>query len=106
MLVAATGCARVRSSARARPAGVTAASVVFAGTINGAGAIEIETTRRSSDTTLVVNGPDGRWYCDDDGGNGSLNPALQVVEEGEWENIEFREPKKIAPTQALPRTMQ
>lgn len=30
----------------------------------------------ASDTTLVVNGPDGRWYCDDDGGNGSLNPAL------------------------------
>src|SRR5262245_61905105 len=21
-----------------------------------------------SDTTLVVNGPDGTWYCDDDGG--------------------------------------
>lgn len=36
----------------------------------------------------------------------ALNPALEVVEEGEWENIEFREPKKIAPTQALPRTMQ
>ncbi|PTA69316.1 4-hydroxy-3-methylbut-2-enyl diphosphate reductase [Deinococcus arcticus] len=35
-----------------------------------------------------------------------LNPALQVVEEGEWENIEFREPKKIAPSQALPRTLQ
>ncbi|MFC5346219.1 peptidase [Brevundimonas staleyi] len=31
----------------------------------------------ASDTTLVVNGPDGRWYCDDDGGNGSLNPALR-----------------------------
>lgn len=30
-----------------------------------------------SDTTLVVNGPDGRWYCDDDGGTGSLNPALR-----------------------------
>ena len=29
-----------------------------------------------SDTTLVVNGPDGRWYCDDDGGNG-LNPSLR-----------------------------
>jgi len=29
----------------------------------------------SSDTTLVVNGPDGRWYCDDDGGDG-LNPSL------------------------------
>lgn len=36
----------------------------------------------------------------------SLNPALEVIEEGEWENIEFREPKKILPTQALPRTMQ
>ncbi len=35
-----------------------------------------------------------------------LNPNLQVIEEGEWENIEFREPKKILPTQELPRTMQ
>ena len=32
-----------------------------------------------SDTTLVVNGPDGRWYCDDDSGNGSLNPALHLT---------------------------
>ncbi|PWE18428.1 peptidase S1 [Marinicauda salina] len=30
----------------------------------------------SSDTTLVVNGPDGSWYCNDDGGNG-LNPSLR-----------------------------
>jgi hypothetical protein len=30
-----------------------------------------------SDTTLVVNGPDGQWYCDDDGGNNGLNPALR-----------------------------
>ena len=29
-----------------------------------------------SDTTLVINGPDGRWYCDDDGGEG-LNPSLR-----------------------------
>lgn len=29
-----------------------------------------------SDTTLVVNGPDGRWYCDDDGG-ANLNPSLR-----------------------------
>lgn len=29
-----------------------------------------------SDTTLVVNAPDGNWYCDDDGGDG-LNPSLQ-----------------------------
>jgi hypothetical protein len=31
----------------------------------------------SADTTLVVNGPDGSWYCDDDGGNAGLNPSLR-----------------------------
>lgn len=36
----------------------------------------------------------------------ALNPDLQVIEEGEWEHIEFREPRKIRPTDALPRTMQ
>lgn len=30
----------------------------------------------SADTTLVINAPDGRWYCDDDGGNG-LNPSIR-----------------------------
>ncbi|MGZ8312893.1 MAG: hypothetical protein ACXWUP_00310 [Allosphingosinicella sp.] len=30
-----------------------------------------------ADTTLVVNGPDGSWYCDDDGGSRGLNPALR-----------------------------
>lgn len=25
------------------------------------------------------------------------NPALEVIEEGEWENIQFREPKKVPP---------
>ncbi len=29
------------------------------------------------DTTLVVNGPDGAWMCDDDGGSG-VNPLLTV----------------------------
>ncbi|GAA0645756.1 peptidase [Brevundimonas lenta] len=29
----------------------------------------------SSDTTLVVNGPDGLWYCDDDS-NGGSNPQV------------------------------
>lgn len=29
----------------------------------------------TGDTTLVVNGPDGQWYCDDDSG-GNLNPAM------------------------------
>ncbi len=28
-----------------------------------------------ADTTLVINAPDGRWYCDDDG-SGGLNPAI------------------------------
>jgi hypothetical protein len=30
----------------------------------------------SADTTLVINGPDGRWYCDDDSGDGS-NPLIR-----------------------------
>lgn len=30
----------------------------------------------SADTTLVINGPDGRWYCDDDGGNAGMNPSI------------------------------
>lgn len=33
-------------------------------------------TESDSDTTLLVNGPDGRWYCDDDSG-GSLNAQLR-----------------------------
>ena len=28
-----------------------------------------------SDTTLLIHSPGGRWYCDDDGGEGS-NPRL------------------------------
>lgn len=30
----------------------------------------------NADTTLVINGPDGNWYCNDDGGQG-LNPSLR-----------------------------
>jgi hypothetical protein len=30
----------------------------------------------SSDTTLVINGPNGDWYCNDDGGEGS-NPSVR-----------------------------
>ena len=29
-----------------------------------------------ADTTLLINAPDGRWYCDDDGG-GNLDPRLR-----------------------------
>ncbi len=31
-----------------------------------------------TDTTLIVNGPDGNWYCDDDTG-GNYNPELQFA---------------------------
>jgi len=31
----------------------------------------------SADTTLVVNGPDGSWYCDDDAGVNGLNPMVR-----------------------------
>lgn len=41
------------AAARARPDAVDAASRVFAGTLNGAGAIEIEVTRRSGDSALA-----------------------------------------------------
>ncbi len=30
----------------------------------------------NADTTLVINAPDGNWYCNDDGGQG-LNPSLR-----------------------------
>jgi len=29
-----------------------------------------------ADTTLVINAPDGSWYCNDDGGSG-LNPSIR-----------------------------
>ena len=32
--------------------------------------------------TLVINGPDGRWYCDDDGGNAGMNPAVRFGSPG------------------------
>jgi len=31
----------------------------------------------SSDTTLVINGPDGQWYCNDDGGTSGSNPSIR-----------------------------
>ncbi|HEV7660063.1 MAG TPA: hypothetical protein VGO55_09480 [Allosphingosinicella sp.] len=31
----------------------------------------------ATDTTLVVNAPDGRWYCDDDNGEAPLNPMVR-----------------------------
>jgi hypothetical protein len=34
-----------------------------------------------ADTTLVVNGPDGSWYCDDDSGSGN-NPRVRLNNPG------------------------
>ncbi|WP_284734549.1 hypothetical protein [Sphingosinicella terrae] len=31
-----------------------------------------------ADTTLVVNAPDGRWHCNDDGAGAGLNPVLRI----------------------------
>ncbi|MEO1039081.1 MAG: hypothetical protein AAFX09_06000 [Pseudomonadota bacterium] len=31
------------------------------------------------DTTLVINGPDTRWYCDDDGADEPLNPLVHFT---------------------------
>jgi len=37
----------------------------------------IISTRSDGDTTLAVHAPDGRWYCDDDGGNAGLNAMVR-----------------------------
>lgn len=31
----------------------------------------------SADTTLVINGPNGNWHCDDDGGENGSNPSVR-----------------------------
>lgn len=33
-------------------------------------------TTGRADTTLIVNGPDGSWYCNDDGGNNPLSASI------------------------------
>lgn len=46
---------------------------------SGKGAPNLKISALSNaDTTLVVNGPDGRWYCDDDGGEDS-NPLVELT---------------------------
>lgn len=32
----------------------------------------------SADTTLIVNGPNGQWLCDDDGGVNGSNPSIRL----------------------------
>jgi hypothetical protein len=45
---------------------------------DGRGGLPIKISAISNaDTTIIVNGPGGEWYCDDDGGDDS-NPAVQL----------------------------
>ncbi len=37
----------------------------------------IFTVDSDRDTTLVINGPDAQWYCDDDGAQSPLNPLVR-----------------------------
>jgi hypothetical protein len=46
---------------------------------DGDGSLDIKISVLSkADTTLVVNGPDAEWYCDDDSGEDN-NPAIALV---------------------------
>jgi len=45
-------------------------------TAGGTGLPLVFSVESRADTTLVINGPDGKWYCDDDSGNGELNPSF------------------------------
>jgi hypothetical protein len=46
----------------------------------GTGLPLIISVHSAADTTLVVNGPDGAWSCDDDGGVLGLNPMVLFTE--------------------------
>ncbi len=43
----------------------------------GGGLPLILSVAASADTMLVVNAPDGHWYCDNDGGEAGGNPMLR-----------------------------
>ena len=43
-------------------------------------------TRSSTDTTLIINGPDGRWYCDDDSwGDGDAEVRFNKPDSGAYD---------------------
>lgn len=45
---------------------------------DGKGSLNLKISAISNaDTTMVVNGPNGEWYCDDDSGDGS-NPVVTL----------------------------
>lgn len=43
-------------------------------------------TRSSTDTTLIINGPDGQWHCDDDGwGDGDAQVRFDKPRSGTYD---------------------
>lgn len=43
-------------------------------------------TRSGTDTTLIINGPDGQWYCDDDSyGNGDAEVRFNRPQSGTYD---------------------
>lgn len=49
---------------------------------SGKGSLNLKISVLSkADTTLVVNGPNGEWYCDDDGGDDN-NPLVTLSSNG------------------------
>lgn len=64
------------STLDSRCAGYVSASPDYEVTYRDAGSYPLSFTFRSkADTTLVINGPDGQWYCDDDSG-GNADPRV------------------------------
>ena len=51
--------------------------LMWSGSSKGGSPVKISVVS-NADTTLVINGPDGRWYCDDDSGEDS-NPSLTLT---------------------------
>jgi hypothetical protein len=64
-------------SVRAGCAGWVAAAPDFQLTYTAGSLPLILSAASNSDTTLLVNDPNGNWFCDDDGGNAGLNPSLR-----------------------------
>lgn len=55
-------------------------------TVSRGGTVSFYVTS-SSDTTLLISGPDGRWHCSDDAVGGGSNPAITFPEASEGEYV-------------------
>ena len=45
--------------------------------------IFFQAANANGDTALLVNDPQGTWYCNDDSGSGNLNPVVDLENPGE-----------------------